>query len=272
MYYWVCSVKLIFLQVINLTNLATLAKQFCNTLMMANYIRLYFYPGAFYTVVLILLLSLTDTQGQSSGKVQVRTLFEDDFETSLSTSLWQVEKGPDASVQTIKGKLVIDSPGGTTVWFRHELSGNIAIEYDWKVVMAGGKNDRLSDLNQFWMASDPRSTDLFTRKGVFETYDSLRLYYVGMGGNGNTTTRFRKYEGNGQRGLLQEYLDKEHLLVANHTYHIKITILNGVSSFWVDGKRFFTFSDKSPLQKGYFGFRSTKSRHEIDNFIVRRLR
>lgn len=69
--------------------------------------------------------------------------------------------------------------------------------------MNGGKNDRISDLNQFWMANDPNNYNLFTRNGVFEAYDSLQLYYVGMGGNSNTTTQLRKYRGNGQRVLLQ---------------------------------------------------------------------
>jgi rhamnogalacturonan endolyase len=87
-----------------------------------------------------------------------------------------------------------------------------------------------------------------------------------MGGNTNSTTRFRKYEGNGERTLLQEYTDASHLLKPNKNYHIKIEVLNGITSFWVDGICYFNYKDPSPLSEGYFGFRSTWSRQEISNF------
>ncbi|WP_238430398.1 DUF6250 domain-containing protein [Chitinophaga agri] len=121
------------------------------------------------------------------------------------------------------------------------------------------------------MATDLRNRHLFTRNGVFESYDSLSLYYVGMGGNTNTTTRFRKYEGNGQKILLQEYLDAAHLLTANQTYHVDIVVRDGVVTFSVDDIVYFSYNDPSPLQKGYFGFRSTWSRQEISNFSVKQL-
>jgi rhamnogalacturonan endolyase len=89
-----------------------------------------------------------------------------------------------------------------------------------------------------------------------------------MGGNSNRTNRFRKYEGNGERRLIQEYTDTTHLLQANKAYHIVIVVKNGVTSFWVDGQRYFEYKDPAPLQKGYFGFRSTKSHQEISKFRV----
>lgn len=178
--------------------------------------------------------------------------------------------GDAAKVFSKNKKLTIDSPYGVTVWFKKQLDGNIIIEYDWKVIVDGGKNDRLSDLNQFWMATDPQNKNLFTRKGKFADYDSLSLYYVGMGGNKNTTTRFRKYNGKGERKLLQEYTDEAHLLKANHNYHITICIKDGVTNFSVDGKEYFSFTDENPLNKGFFGFRTTHTRHEISNFRVMR--
>ena len=104
------------------------------------------------------------------------------------------------------GKLIINVDHGATVWFNKKLSGNILIEYHRKVIMNNGHNDRLSDLNQFWMATDPRQENVFTRSGTFTEYDSLRLYYAGIGGNTNSTTRFRKYTGTGERKLLAENL------------------------------------------------------------------
>jgi len=204
--------------------------------------------------------------GEKAGKL----LFEDEFSKSLQTKIWKPEIDPVlySSVFTKKGKLIIDTGGGVTVWLNKELAGNIRIEYDWTVLVDSGRNDRLSDLNQFWMASDPDNKNLFTRKGRFEEYDSLSLYYVGFGGNTNTTTRFRKYYGDGQKPLIKEYLDPEHLLKPNKTYHISIIVNNGTSSFSVDGVRFFEFTDSRPLTKGYFGFRSTAARHAIDHFKV----
>lgn len=203
-----------------------------------------------------------------------KLIYSDDFEKQLNTGTWKAEIAPlpHSTVTTQNGKLVLDTQGGVTVWFAKKLEGDFEIEYDWTVVVAGGKNDRLSDLNQFWMASDPRNENLFTRNGVLEAYDSLALYYIGMGGNTNSTTRFRKYPGNGERILIQEYLDNAHLLTANHTYKIKIVVEKGTTSFWVDGQKYFFYQDKHPLLAGYFGFRSTKSRHAIDNFKVFQLK
>jgi rhamnogalacturonan endolyase len=165
-------------------------------------------------------------------------------------------------------KLVLDTKGGVTTWFHQKLSGNLRIEYDREVIVAGGPNDRLSDFNQFWMATDPRNSHLFTRSGVLESYDSLSLYYIGMGGNTNKTTRFRKYQGNGQKPLLQEYTDSAHLLEANKVYHIIIIVKNNETSYWVNGQCYFLYSDTAILKEGYFGFRSTKSRQEISNVKI----
>jgi len=224
---------------------------------------------------LVLLFTLVSgfTFGQKVKGSKRKLLYAENFEKPLNPEIWMAEIAPlpNSTVSVKNEKLVLDTEGGVTVWFNKELTGNIEIEYDWTVVVDGGKNDRLSDLNQFWMARDLRNDNLFTRTGKLEDYDSLALYYVGMGGNTNTTTRFRKYPGNGARVLIQEHLDKEHLLKANHTYKITILVQDGVSEFRVDGRKFFSYKDQYPLYKGYFGFRSTKSRHFIDNFKVFRV-
>ncbi|WP_254160208.1 DUF6250 domain-containing protein [Chryseosolibacter histidini] len=214
----------------------------------------------------VICLGVVDAVSQS-------LLYEADFRKRIDKNEWVVEAAPGGdSVMYVKDrKLVIDSNGGVTVWLNKRLGGNIQIEYDRTVLVEGNKNDRLSDLNQFWMARDPRSTNLFTRQGAFEEYDSLQLYYVGMGGNSNTTTRFRKYDGKGNRVLLQEYADANHLLKPNKKYRIKIILQNSTTSFWVDGECYFRYTDPQPLLEGYFGFRSTHSRQEISRFTVYRL-
>lgn len=200
-------------------------------------------------------------------------IFQDDFHKSLDTTIWKPEIADlqNSSVSTKNGKLIIDTKSGVTVWLNKKFKTNIEITYHWTVLVGIGKNDRLSDLNQFWMAADPDNISLFTRKGKLEEYDSLALYYVGMGGNSNTTTRFRKYPGDGQRVLISEFTDRAHLLTANHTYKIKIIVKNGATEFWVNGEKYFSYDDNNPLTAGYFGFRSTSSRHEITNFRVYQL-
>lgn len=146
------------------------------------------------------------------------------------------------------------------------------IEYRRKVVMNNGKNDRLSDLNQFWMATDPRRENVFTRSGVFSEYDSLRLYYAGIGGNTNRSTRFRKYQGTGERTLLFDLQDERHLLQPNRNYLIQIVVYNGTTRFFVDDEPYFSFEDDAPLTEGYFGFRTVKSHQEVVDFKVYELK
>jgi hypothetical protein len=197
-----------------------------------------------------------------------KLLYKDNFDGNLENWVPEIPKSP-ASVVVIKNKkLVIDVNGGATVWLNKKLSGNIMITYKRKVVMNNGRNDRLSDLNQFWMANDPKKGNLFTRTGEFSQYDSLLMYYVGFGGNSNTTTRFRKYNGNGERILYHDLTDSTHLLQPNRNYSIITIVYNGVIKFFVDGKEFFSFEDASPIKEGYFGFRTTQSRQEIDDLKI----
>lgn len=192
---------------------------------------------------------------------------------------WKVEsESPDFKV-TFRGDTAeIVSPKGLTLWRKEKMSGKVTIEYD-ACVVNETKEDRLSDLNCFWMASDPKYPDNLWkrekwRNGIFLNCYSLQLYYLGYGGNHNSTTRFRRYDGNetgitdpqARPAILKEYTDAEHLLKANHWYHIKITNENNRVSYYIDGKRLVDFRDAEPLTEGWFGFRSTLSRTRITNF------
>jgi rhamnogalacturonan endolyase len=139
------------------------------------------------------------------------------------------------------------------------------------VVDSGGATDRVSDLNIFWMALDSAGKAPSGRNGKFPSYDGLRLYYAGIGGNENTTTRFRKYDPAKGKPVIQEYLDKNHLLEGNKSYSIRITVQNGRTTLHVNGTRFFDYADKHPLTKGYFAFRTTRSHQRITNFRVEQL-
>jgi rhamnogalacturonan endolyase len=216
-------------------------------------------------IVFSLLVSLAcsvSSQNVPRGKL----IFSEEFNNKLDSKTWMVEIAPlpPSSVYTKDGQLFLDTKGGVTVWLNKKLSGNIRIEYTRKVLIDTGQNDRLSDFNSFWMAADPKNSNLFTRSGVLESYDSLQLYYVGMGGNTNKTTRFRKYQGSGERSLLKEYTDSAHLLQANKSYTIAIEVNKNIIRYIVDGETWFEYNDPSVLKEGYFGFRSTKSRQAVD--------
>ena len=200
-----------------------------------------------------------------------KLLHADDFGGKPDQWVAEYAAAPGSTVVAGGGALTIDVAGDATVWFRHKLSGDVVISYKRTVVMDGGANDRLSDLNQFWMASDARNANLFTRDGTFIQYDALRMYYAGIGGNTNTTTRLRKYTGSGERQLLAEANDPAHLLQPNRTYVIEVAVFRGCTRVLVDGKPFFSYLDSTPLREGYFGFRTTHSRQRIEHFEVYQL-
>lgn len=192
---------------------------------------------------------------------------------------WKVEsESPDYKVSFAGDTAEIVSPKGLTLWRKEKMSGRVTIEYDACVVVEG-EGDRLSDLNCFWMASDPVYLDNLWkrekwRSGIFQNCYSLQMYYMGYGGNYNSTTRFRRYDGNeegindpnARPAILKEYTDADHLLKANHWYHIKITNENHRVSYYIDGQRLVDFRDAEPLKEGWFGFRTTSSRTRITNF------
>jgi hypothetical protein len=123
----------------------------------------------------------------------------DDF--SHGTANWTAELEKGGSITAKDGVLDVDVPGGLSLWWKQELRGPIFIRYEATMVQAAGANDRVSDLNCFWMATDARSPgDFFAarRLGRFADYNELRAYYVGQGGNTNTTTRFRRYVGDAE--------------------------------------------------------------------------
>ena len=188
------------------------------------------------------------------------------LDLSRGLDQWSVEQAPGGSVIIKDGALVIEDRAGCTVWLREKLTAPVEISYDVTVVAKGGPHDRVSDVNCFWMATDPATTTMPAgRMGRFDEYDSLRTYYVGMGGYDNTTTRFRRYAGDGTKPLLPEHdlRAKQFLLEGNATFHIRVVARDGVAEFWRNGEKIFSYSDPRPLVEGWFGFRTVHSHLEI---------
>jgi hypothetical protein len=188
-------------------------------------------------------------------------------------SQWRVEQRPGGQVTTKEGALIIEDAGGCTVWLKHTLQAPVEITYDAMVISAGGVHDRVSDLNCFWMAIEPGAPTAMPaeRSGKFSDYDSLLTYYVGYGGNENSTTRFRRYNGTADRPLLPEHdlKEKRFLLEGNRTYHIRLVAKNGVAEYWRDGEKIFSYRDADALTAGWFGIRTVKSHLEIRNLQIK---
>ena len=212
-----------------------------------------------------------------SLEVKSKLLYEENFDVALDD--WQVEQMDGGSTILKDSKLEIDDVAGCTIWYKKELSGPIMIEYDTYIIDEGGANDRVSDMNCFWMAIDVESPEnLFensaSRQGKFSNYDSLRLYYMGVGGHDNSKTRFRRYVGNGERPLLEEhdFTKNKYLLEANKNYHIRIIAYNNVIQYYRNGVKMIDLYDDNPYTSGHFGFRTVNNHMTIDNFKVYRLK
>ncbi len=202
-------------------------------------------------------------------------LYTNDFAHGTDDFRIELEKG--GNVRAEDGALVINVPAGCSVWLDRKFDGPIMIEYDARFISAGGANDRLSDLNLFWMASDARSPDDFfavARTGKFADYNRLRCYYAGVGGNGNTTTRFRRYIGDAElRPLLPEHdlSSPEVLLQPDRSYHIRAVACGQLIQLYRDDQKLFELIDKQPYLAGYFAFRTVTSHQEIRNLKITRL-
>ena len=203
-------------------------------------------------------------------------LFEDNFREGLAQ--WQVETERPGKISASLGVMNIDVPAGATVWFKPEIAGPVAIVFDATVISARGLNDRVSDLNCFWMARNrDDTTPVFAhrRSGKFEDYNDLLTYYVGLGGNNNTTTRFRRYIGDPvQRPLLPEHdlSSADALLVANRSQTITLIANGHQVEYWRGSKRLIRFNDDAPYTRGWFAFRTTHSHLRIESFRVYSLR
>lgn len=209
---------------------------------------------------------------RSSEYIVGGLVFEDNFDHGMKN--WSVELERPGIVEAKAGHLTVDVPAGATIWFRQRLNMPVLIQYEATAIQAGGANDRVSDLNCFWMATDSRSPhDFFAvpRSGAFADYDQLKTYYVGQGGNGNSTTRLRRYIGErNSRPLLREHdlSGAPYLLHPNVTQTIDLAATESRIEYLSGGSVIFDFHDSDPYRTGYFAFRTTFSHIQFGRFRV----
>src|SRR6185312_11599666 len=207
-----------------------------------------------------------------------KLLYADDF--TLDLAAWRVEMEKPGTVTAKSGVLDIDVPAGMTVWLRQKLDGPVMIQYEANVISANGPTDRVSDLNSFWMATD-RATpkDLFEhpRSGKFAEYNTLNMYYVGLGGNGNTTTRFRRYIGDEtERPLLPQNdlsvsRQRSIGIVANKWQTVTLIADGHLIQYWRGTEKIFEMVDPEPYTQGWFGIRTTKNHMQVRHLRIVRL-
>ena len=199
---------------------------------------------------------------------------------------WRIEaESPQTRVLLRDDTLDIVSPKGLSLWWDEVMEAPCVVEYRACVVCEGGTCDRLSDLNCFWMASEAGNSPLrgiASRGGRFVESYRLQCYYLGYGGNHNTTTRFRRYDGDTlavsdeqhRPAILSEYVDTAHLLRPNHWYTIRIEVIpEGEDTrvcYTIDGERLVDYHDPQPLLRGWFAFRTTWSHTRITDFRIRK--
>jgi hypothetical protein len=213
-------------------------------------------------------------QASSGTPAHGKLLYKDDFSSGLKQ--WKTEEEAPGHITVGHGTLTIDVPAGATIWFKPKLQGPVLIEYEATVISRGGQNDRGSDLNCFWMATDPaQSNGLLAsqRHGIFAEYNTLLTYYVGLGGNGNTTTRFRRYIGSPtERPLLPENDRSEEafLIDPNKSQVIRLLANGHEIAFYRDAQEIFHSYDPQPYVQGWFGLRTTRSHIEIRHLRIYR--
>ncbi|WP_209329394.1 DUF6250 domain-containing protein [Lunatimonas salinarum] len=207
-----------------------------------------------------------------SLKLRPSLIFSEEFN---DLDHWKTEQRPGGKVFLNGGSMEIEDIGGCTVWFEKQLHQPVMIEFTAIVIDKGGPRDRVSDLNCFWLATDPWHRDFFGdphphRAGKFSEYDSLKLYYVGLGGHDNTKTRFRRYTGDGQKPLLPEHdlSDEAYLIVPNVPNRIRIIVYNNTIQYWRNEQLIFDVYDAAPYESGYFAFRTVNNHLLIDDFNV----
>lgn len=203
-------------------------------------------------------------------------LYRDPF---VDLNRWLVEAERPGRITASAGVLDIDVPAGVTLWFRPLLQAPVEISYEVTAVSEGGPNDTVSDVNAFWMATDPRvppgNVLDYRRSGAFADYDELRTYYAGIGGNRNSTSRFRRYIGRkDDRPLLPQHdlSDRRFLLEPNRPYRIQLIADGRRIELRRDGEPMFRLEDPEPYTRGHFGLRTTKSHIRVRDFSVRTAR
>ena len=253
--------------------------------------------------------------GRGVGLFEVGGVLESDDFKDLDDWVVQLEDKGDAGkakVEAREGKLDCFVPGvGCTVWFKKKLKTRTAITYEVVCPAPASESRDLapSDLNQFWMATDPADAgrglfDAERYDGGFGSYDKMHGYYASTGGGRNTTTRFRRYprqvDGKPADHLALTGRDgqEEFMIAPDKVMKVQLVAYDDVIQYIVDGKLIYEVAPGEEVQvesrdgkgakvskpagydeeafpsyrEGFFGFRMVRTHHLYSNFRVHELK
>jgi len=201
--------------------------------------------------------------------------FEDKFENFDN---W-VNLTPATEWTAENGKLIgRHRPGGSTVWCRHEFSGDLLVEFEGRLLPPekrwvteklpdGGKN-----LNLRFLATGPEHEDILT---VFE---KLLAGKTGPNAGGDDlynayfftwTWRHARLRWSPGYKMMDEKLD--FLPQIDKTYHFRCLKIGPRIRYRIDDQLIFDFTDPNPHNSGKIGFALWHSAAEIGNLRVHRV-
>jgi len=223
------------------------------------------------------MFSLTATL---EGQMLIDERFDDGFNN------WWVEGAKRVWVEDERLHVDADAPPGedgcvATVWHRTPVGGNLKIEFDAHCVSSSiGANN----INFFLLYSDPSGKPLEDTRddrddagyakyhdlnGYIFTFLRDRRFEDGKTPSGKAKARFRMRKCPGFN-LIDESFD-ESGCETGITYHVTITLKDGVLKYFVDGKQFMKATDETPWREGLIGLRTFCTYLWWDNIKVTKL-
>ena len=154
-------------------------------------------------------------------------------QAQIALKNWTIEDHSGEVKIIVSGDtLEITAPKGLTLWYNQRLTGDYEISYRVKMLMQGGKYDRLSDLNCFWGANDPEHPgNLFARSEW-------------------------------RNGIFQNY----------KWYDIQIRVEKGITTYRINGEELFRLTIKNNEGDGHFGLRLLENHTLFTDFQVKSLK
>ncbi|MFC2076686.1 DUF6250 domain-containing protein [candidate division KSB1 bacterium] len=195
--------------------------------------------------------------------------FQDDFALDLRYWWWE---GGEPKIDD--GELCLDGRGPSILWCRIPFRGKISIEYTARAILGLGGNDRLSDLNFYWMTSH-RSKQMDVQQffesrsaGELDPDGNYRAYRLENGGDDNRVTRLVRFDPDSGRTVLVEYRDRNLLLEPNQDYRYRLLIGYWLLEVYRDDELVLRIDDPNLITPGYFGLASQDSHVHFDNVRV----
>lgn len=223
-----------------------------------------------------ILLGLAGAAAISAG---AECLYSDSFDRDSGD--WYVEGGRSVAIRD--GRLHIDADpeefikgglngGVCTVWNRTRIDGDVRVDFD---VCVENSVTGTNNINFFLFysmpdGSSPEASTQTRKYADYADYHQLNGYiFTFLNASENKeNARIRIRRCPGFRLLRETYAGENR---ADTVYHITLIRQNGVLRFLLDGKELLSAKDEQPLEGGWFGFRTFRTRLWFDNLKITRL-